>query len=128
MTEYQLVFRRQLKWMLNILAVFLVGWGLTDYKEVFISLVLGTTFSFYFLWSMYYKINQFGQAVVDQKRAKTLGSLQRYAIAGLAVLIAMRFPETFHLISVVLGLMTFYIVIMIDFFIQSLLKSGKRGD
>lgn len=38
------------------------------------------------------------------------------AAAGLAVLIALRFPEYFHFISVIIGLMTMYVVIMIDYF------------
>jgi ATP synthase protein I len=33
----------------------------------------------------------------------------------LAVLIALQFPEYFHLFSVVIGLMTMYVVIMIDY-------------
>ncbi|SID23919.1 Uncharacterised protein [Mycobacteroides abscessus subsp. abscessus] len=40
------------------------------------------------------------------------------ATAVLAVMISMKYPDEVHLISVVLGLMTSYIVIMIDYFLQ----------
>ena len=42
------------------------------------------------------------------------------ATAVFAVLIAMEYPEYFHLYSVIIGLMTAYLVIMIDYFIQQI--------
>ena len=39
---------------------------------------------------------------------------------ALAALIALRYPEKFEIVSVVLGLMTVYLVIMIDYFLQHL--------
>lgn len=41
------------------------------------------------------------------------------ATAVFAVMIALEYPDKLHLISVVFGLMTSYIVIMIDYFLQS---------
>jgi ATP synthase protein I len=40
------------------------------------------------------------------------------AAAGVAIFFALRYPEYFHLISIIIGLMTMYIVIMIDYAIQ----------
>jgi ATP synthase protein I len=130
MTEYQHMFRRQMKGMLYILSIYVLGWGFTSYPSIFLGLSLGGVFSMFLLWSMYHKINRLGQAVVDkEKKVRTLGSLQRLAVSGLAIVIAMRFPETFHLLSVVAGLMTYYFVIMIDFLLQSLRQhAGKRGE
>jgi ATP synthase protein I len=42
------------------------------------------------------------------------------AVAGIAALIALRYPEQFDMISLVIGLMTSYIVIMIDYFVNAL--------
>ncbi|MFL6517019.1 MAG: ATP synthase subunit, partial [Bacillus sp. (in: firmicutes)] len=54
------------------------------------------------------------------KKPKSLGSLSRMAVAGIAALIALRYPEQFDMISLVIGLMTSYIVIMIDYFYHAL--------
>ena len=51
---------------------------------------------------------------------RSLGSLTRMAVGALAAVIALRYPEEFHMVSVVMGLMTVYLVIMIDYFIQHL--------
>ena len=40
------------------------------------------------------------------------------AVAIFGVIIAMKYPKYFHFISVVIGLVTSYIVIMIDSFLQ----------
>jgi ATP synthase protein I len=40
------------------------------------------------------------------------------AAAGVAVFFAIKFPDYFDLISVIIGLMTMYIVIMIDYVVQ----------
>lgn len=62
------------------------------------------------------KIDRFGQAVANQKRAAGIGTFTRLATGALAVLIALQYEEYFHLTSVIFGLMTTYVVIMIDFF------------
>lgn len=62
------------------------------------------------------KSDKFGDAVLQGKKVRSLGSFSRMATAALAVMISLKFPDSFHLISVVLGLMTSYIVIMIRFF------------
>lgn len=127
--EYKQILIRQLKIILNLLAIFVVGWGFTPYPTIFLGLILGTVISTFNLWSMHSKVNRLGQVVVEnamkkedenKKRLRSLGSLQRLAAAALAVVISMRYPDLFHLISVIIGLMTYYIVIMIDFLFQSI--------
>ncbi|AEH54856.1 ATP synthase I [Heyndrickxia coagulans 2-6] len=49
----------------------------------------------------------------------------RMAAAVLAVAVALRFPDLFHLLAVVIGIMTSYLVIMIDFFV-GLLQQRKK--
>ncbi|TLS35839.1 ATP synthase subunit I [Pseudalkalibacillus caeni] len=120
MTEYSQMIRRYSQYTLYVLALFVMGWGVTSYKSVFLGLILGTVFSLINLFSTYRKVNRVGQAAVEGKKAKSLGSLTRLALAALAVAIAMRYPESFHLVSVVIGLMVTYIIILIDSILQTL--------
>ncbi len=130
--EYKQIFIRELKIIINLLAIFVIGWGFTPYPHIFLGLILGTIISTYNLWSMHSKVNRMGQTIVDnankkedekKKRVKSLGSLNRLAAASLAVLIAMRYPDTFSLVAVIIGLMTNHFVIMIDFLFQSIRKN-----
>ncbi|MFC0186985.1 ATP synthase subunit I [Fictibacillus aquaticus] len=114
MTEYSATYARYFKYTLFSLSFFVLGYAFTDYKTIFLGLALGTVFSLYNLWNMYSKIGRFGQAVASGQKVKTLGSLARLVTAGLAVLIAQRYPEHFHLLSVVVGLMSVYIIMLID--------------
>jgi ATP synthase protein I len=120
MNEYRMVFFKYIKYTLYLLSFFVLGYGLTPYKAVFLGLALGTVFGLYNLWSMYSKIERLGQAVIQQKKVRSLGSLSRLLLAGLAVLIAMKYPEHFHLLSVIVGLMAVYIIMLIDSLTQAL--------
>ncbi|KGX86446.1 ATP synthase I [Pontibacillus litoralis JSM 072002] len=121
--------KRQRRWTINLLAVFVLGWGFTSYQHIFLGLILGTVFSFYNLWLLQRKINHFGEAVSRQERVKTLGTLSRFAAGALAILIALRYDNHFHLIAVVIGLMTTYVVIMIEFMVSKFETSlRKRGE
>jgi ATP synthase protein I len=129
MEELQQMFQRQRKYMFYLLSIYTLGWGFTQYKTIFLSLILGTAISFYGLWTSARKANCFGQAVIEGKKVRSLGTFSRMAAAGLAVLIVMRYPHYFSMIPMVLGLMTSYFVIIIDYFLQKIRKSGgKRGE
>ncbi|QHA93818.1 MULTISPECIES: ATP synthase subunit I [Bacillales] len=114
MTEYTQSFRRYMQFTLYLLAIFVMGWGITSYKALFLGLILGTIFSIYNLFNMFRKIDRLGEATVKGTKARSLGLLTRQAVAGLGVLIALRYPEYFNLLGVVIGLMTTYIIILID--------------
>ena len=103
-----------------ILAVFVLGWGFTPYKDVFSGLILGTMISFINISLLYVKVNRVGKAVIEGKKVRTLGMFSRFALAGLAVFIVMTYPDTFNLVSVVIGLMAAYIIIIIDYIIATL--------
>lgn len=117
MFDLQLMFRRYRKYIFFLLALYVIGWGFTEYQSVFLGLMLGTSISLYNLWAMVRKSKQFSLALEEGKKA-SLGTASRMAAAIVAVFFALKFPDYFHLISVILGLMTMYIVIMIDFAIQ----------
>lgn len=116
MPEFQTMFTRQRKWMFLLLSFYVLGWGFTSQQSIFLGLILGTSLSLFNLWLMARKIDKFGQAAAEGRTIRSLGSFSRMATGALAIVITMRYPEQFHLISVVIGLMTSYIVIMIDFF------------
>ncbi|MBD7938722.1 MULTISPECIES: ATP synthase subunit I [Cytobacillus] len=128
MPEIQERFSRQRKYMLFLLSFFVLGWGFTSYQSIFLGLILGTVLSFFNLWLIVRKMIQFREAVEKEQKVRSLGTMSRMASAALAVIIALEYPEYFHLISVVLGLMTSYLVIMIDFFLQSFHLRKKREE
>ena len=119
MPEFQTMFARQRKWMFFLLSFYVLGWGFTSYQSIFLGLILGTSLSLFNLWLMARKIDKFGQAAAEGRTVRSLGSFSRMATGALAIVITLKYPNQFHLISVVIGLMTSYIVIMIDFFMHN---------
>lgn len=117
---------RQRKWMLYLLAIFVIGAGFTPYVQIFLGLLLGTSISFYNLYLLQKKVDLFGEAVTTNQKVKTLGTLSRMTAAILAILIAIRFDAYFHIIAVIIGLMTSYPVIMIDFALSNFKQSHKK--
>ncbi|MDM5201377.1 ATP synthase subunit I [Fictibacillus enclensis] len=126
MTEYTMTFRRYIKITLFMLSFFVLGYGVTSYQSIFLGLSFGTLFSLYNLWSMYSRIERLGQAVINQQKVRTMGSLSRLLVGGLAVLIAMRYPQFFNLLSVVIGLMTVYIIMLIDSLTKTIRTSKEK--
>ncbi|MBD1383469.1 ATP synthase subunit I [Metabacillus arenae] len=118
MFDLHQMFHRHRKYLFYLLAIYVLGWGFTPYQTIFLGLILGTVISFYNLWFMVRKSKQFDQALQEGRKVRSLGTASRMASAGVAVLIALQFPEYVHLVSVVCGLMTIYVVIMIDFLLQ----------
>jgi ATP synthase protein I len=111
-----------------LLAVFVLGWGFTGYQSIFMGFILGTAASLFNLWTLARRTEKFGQAVAEGKKVRSLGTLSRMAAAVLAVFIAAKYPETFHLPSVVIGLMTSYIVIVIDALISIIFRKDKQQE
>ncbi|WP_409303217.1 ATP synthase subunit I [Peribacillus sp. SCS-155] len=120
MPELEVMFTRQRKYIMFLLALYLLGGAVTPYHSIFYGLILGTAFSLFNFWSMVRKNRKFSEAVSAGKKVKSLGSLTRLTIGALAAVIALRYPEHFNIVSVVIGLMTAYVVIMIDYFVQNL--------
>ncbi len=117
MFDIHLMFRRYRKYILYLLALYTLGWGFSEYQTVFLGLILGTGISLYNLWIMVRKHDQFDKALQEGKKV-SLGTASRMASAIVAIFFALKFPDKIHLISVILGLMTMYFVIMIDFLLQ----------
>ncbi|TFD97001.1 ATP synthase subunit I [Jeotgalibacillus sp. R-1-5s-1] len=119
-------FLRYTRYILYLLSIFVLCWGFTPFPDVFLGLILGTSFSLFNLWLMKNRMERFDRALDEGKKVRSLGTLSRMASAGAAVLIALEFPELIHLISTVIGLMMVYIVIMIDYFWQQLLHKKRE--
>lgn len=126
MSDYKKMVARQRKWMFYLLAIFVIGAGFTPYVQIFLGLLLGTSISFYNLYLLQKKVALFGDAVTNNQKVRTLGTLSRMAAAILATLIALRFDDYFQLIAVIIGLMTSYLVIMIDFALSNFKQSNKK--
>ncbi len=114
--EFQHMITRQRKWMFYLLALLVLGWGFTPWQPVFLGLLLGSILSFFNLWLMQKKITKLGEtSAKGEKPSRGIGTLTRLATGALAAVIVLQFEEHFHLVSVVLGLMTAYFVIFIDY-------------
>ncbi|MBN6205841.1 ATP synthase subunit I [Ralstonia pickettii] len=123
MFNFDSMVARQQRWMLYILALFVLGAGFLPYTRVFYGLILGGVISFYNLWLLQHKTKVLGDTVAQGKDARGgLGTFSRMASAALAVLIAIRFEENFHIIAVVIGLMSSYLVIGLDGIVRLLSK------
>lgn len=127
MEIFQQVMKRHTKYILNLLAIFFLGVAFTQYQEVFSGLILGTITSFINMWIAHRKIDKFGRAIIAGKKVRSLGMLLRMSMVAISVFIFFQYPELFHLGSLVFGLMTPYIVIMIDMFFHMLILR-KRGE
>ncbi|NBJ68749.1 MULTISPECIES: ATP synthase subunit I [Clostridia] len=126
MSDYKKMVTRQRKWMFYLLAIFVIGAGFTPYVQIFLGLLLGSSISFYNLYLLQKKVALFGDAVTNNQKVRTLGTLSRMAAAILAILIAIRFDDYFQIIAVIIGLMTSYLVIMIDFALSNFKQSNKK--
>src|SRR5690625_5910985 len=115
MNAYKRMVIRQRKWMLYILDVAVLGWGFTEYTSIFQSLILGLAGGFYNLFLMQKKIDLLGERVSRNEKSPSLGMISRFAVAALIAVVSLRFPEQFNIYVSVMGLMTPYLVIMIDF-------------
>src|SRR3954447_19857273 len=110
MSEYKMIFIRSRKYIFYLLAFYVIGWGFTPYEAVFLGLILGTSLSLFNLWLLVKKTEQFGDVMEKGGKMRSLGFLSRIAAAIFAVMLSLEYPEYFHLISVVIGLMTSYLV------------------
>jgi len=126
MSSYEQMALRQRRWMLFLLAVFVIGAGFTPYKRVFLGLILGSAFSFYNLWLLQKRVRLFGDALERKEKPAGLGSAARFAAAVAAIIIAGQYDEYFNVIAVIIGLATSYLVTVADFLIFQLHKSEKK--
>ncbi|GAA0436579.1 MAG: ATP synthase subunit I [Bacillota bacterium] len=126
MSQFEKMTARQRKWMFYLLAIFVLGAGFTPYPRIFLGLLLGSIVSFYNLYLLQKKIVDFTDAAANKTPTRGIGTVSRFAAAALAIIIALRMEENFHIIAVLIGLMTSYLVIMIDFALYNIKHSSKK--
>lgn len=128
MPELQQSIKRQRKYLIYLLAIFVLGWGFTSAQDIYAGLLLGTALSLYNHWIIGKRIDRFSRAAAEGRKTPSLGTVLRMGSAALAAMIALQNPDQFNLISTVIGLMTAYAVIIIDFGIQHFIKrtNGKE--
>jgi ATP synthase protein I len=128
MPELQQSIKRQRKYLIYLLAILVLGWGFTSAQDIYAGLLLGTALSLYNHWIIGKRIDRFSRAAAEGRKPPSLGTVLRMGSAALAAMIALQNPDQFNLISTVIGLMTAYAVIIIDFGIQHFIKrtNGKE--
>ena len=126
MLEVHIVFKRYLRNTFTLLSIYVILWGVTPYKTEALGMTLGSIIGIYNIWLLSRKTAQLGEKVLEGSSMKSLGTISRMAAAVLAVAIAMRYPDIFNVYFVVLGLMTGYLVIMIDLTIHNIRRGEKR--
>lgn len=113
MSNYRLMANRQRKWMLILLGIAAIGSFILPNKLFFLGLLLGIIISFYNLWLLQRRTNLLAESAEKYGKRKGIGTISRLAAAALGVLIAMRYDLS--IVGFIIGLMTAYPVIMIDF-------------
>ncbi|WP_080872368.1 ATP synthase subunit I [Oceanobacillus timonensis] len=129
MSNFDNMIIRQRKWMLYWLAILVLCAGFLPYTRIFLGLILGSSISFYNLWLLQHKSDQLGKTVAAGETAKTgLGTFSRMAAAVLAVVVAIRFDEYFHLYAVIFGIVSSYVIMMIDVIVYQLVIRNRKED
>jgi ATP synthase protein I len=113
-----------------LIILFIVGFISTPLESQFLGLILGLVFSYFSLWTTFRKARFVGEVGVAGLKNHMLfsyfisifGIAIRISLAILCVWIALLYPESFHLISVITGYALIYIIIMADMLIQTVRK------
>lgn len=113
MTEYREMAKRQRIWMLFLLVFFIVLALIMPEKYFFTGLSLGAAVSFYNLWILQRKANIQGEAAAEEGSRKGSGMISRFAAAALGALLTIQLE--WSIVGYIIGLMTAYPVIMVDF-------------
>ncbi|WP_249869327.1 ATP synthase subunit I [Oceanobacillus saliphilus] len=129
MYEFESMVTRQRKWMLYFLALMVIGAGFLPYHRVFLGLILGGSVSFYNLWLLQHKTEVLADSFAGSgKKRRGLGTFTRMATAILAVLIAHRYEAYFHIIAVVIGIVSSYFVMALDILFRMIRQRKYKGD
>lgn len=114
MSELKERVQRLVKIMCYLLALFVLGWGMTNYKAVFLGLLLGASVSFVNALYTAFKVRQFGERISAGLKPRGLGMLTRFSMVALAALVAIRYPEMIHIPSLAVGLVLAPITLFLD--------------
>lgn len=98
-----------------LLALFVIGWAFTEFKQVFGGLILGSLFGLYNFHILVRRAERFERKISGGKETKSIGGTAlRFGSGVAAAAIALSMPEKFDLIATVIGLMIPYILLFVD--------------
>lgn len=123
MSSYEVVVKRQRRWMLIIVSILLMSAGLSTYtrfQPIMYSLFLGSAISYYNMWLLQRKIGLFSDTILTTGKKKlSLGTIARFASVILGVIIVTRFDTYFNLGAYLIGVVIIYPVMMMDLYVNS---------
>lgn len=105
---------RQRRALYPLLALFVLGWGFTEWKTVFAGLILGSLFGMYNFWVLVRRSERFNLSIENGKKSVSLGTALRFASGIAAAAIATSMPEQFDLIGTVTGFGIPYVILLAD--------------
>lgn len=125
MNEYDKMVKDQRKWMLVLLAILIIGVGITPYKQIFLSLLLGSTVSTFNLWFLQHKVKRFSKAITGGKASVSLGTFTRMLTSVLAIALVFQFEDLFHIYPTIIGLVSSYVIMLVDSFIRTMIAANR---
>ncbi len=127
MQEFDQLVSRQRKWMLYILALFiLLAAMLPDYRPLFLGLLLGSVISYYGMRILQNRLRKFGESAIESGKPIGLGTIFRLLGGILAVFLAFYLDEKVNYVGVVAGLGVAYVVLLVDASIYYVWKDLKK--
>lgn len=118
MEDYIVLTKRYTIYIVVLIAIFISLAFSTSFQAIFLGLALGSVVSLSNLLSIYLQVKRLGESLEVGQAKFSLGTLFRFALVIGAVYIAFQYPDLFHLVSVVIGLMLAYIIIIINSLFQ----------
>ena len=94
MQTLQEIHKRQRRALFFLLALFVLGWGFTEWKTIFAGLILGSLFGLYNFWILVRKMERFDRAFAEGKKRMSLGTALRFASGIAAAAIATAMPNS----------------------------------
>ncbi|WP_414045674.1 ATP synthase subunit I [Macrococcus equi] len=109
MSEFRVFFKRYLQYFLYLILIFVII-GAVTHNDFVLGLVIGTIASAIstFVWYHY-----LSRAMKSDALYISSGMGIRFLIAVMACLFWVRYPDTFNLLGIALGLMLTYVMIII---------------
>ncbi len=128
---HELIIRHK-KYTYYLLALFVLGWGFTPYQRVFLGLVIGICVCFVSLSLVAKRTDKLMERVLKTKETKirykatAVSTYSRLAATGLVILFAVQYPHYIEVWGFALGLMTGYLVMIIDYIYLQYIKGREE--
>ncbi|MFD0770428.1 ATP synthase subunit I [Bacillus sp. CGMCC 1.60114] len=111
--------------MYYILLLMLLGWAFTPFSPHFLGVGLGFLVSMYCVWILGRRIEKIGESVVRNRKAPTIGTINRFAAAILGAIIMYEIEHHMVMWAFAVGIMGGYILIVINLAYYSM-KDAKK--